>query len=174
MIPDDARAPAAPHSPAHVADPLDPEIAGALAARSITRALAILAGVAFGVGVVGACAASLAQVDAGGEGTALVTPGLLVLMVGQAAALVATGLAAWTLLLVLRERVPTPQGAVAGLSRGLGLCSRGLLAGIVLSVGLTVAIWPETWMSSLLGGAVAVQVATAFGMVRRSVLRPRG
>lgn len=151
----------------------DHDIATGLALRSITRALTILGATTVGVGLVAAGAASMAQVENGGAGTEIVVPGLVVLMVGQVVSLVATGLTTWALVRLLRRRVPVPAHAVTGLSRGLGLLSRALVAGLVIAVAASVVLRPGAWLAAVLGAVVALQVSVVIGVVRGNVLRPR-
>ncbi|TNU72863.1 hypothetical protein FH969_14445 [Miniimonas arenae] len=151
----------------------DPDVEGGLAVQATTRTLAAMAASVVGLGLVAAGAASMARVEDGGMGADMVTPGLVVLMVGMLAALVGAVLAAWVLLRLLRHDVPVPGHAVAGLSRALGLCARGLVAALVLTVGVWVVVRPSATLSAVLGGLVAVQVAVVIGAVRARVLRPR-
>lgn len=151
----------------------DPDVAAALAIRAVTRALLIIGVTALGFGLIGAGAASMAQVEDGGRGTRAVMPGLSVLMIGQLVALVGTALAVWALIRLLRRKVPVPAHAVAGLSRALGLLARILFAVVILAVAVWVLIRPGSWLSAVLGGLVAVQVAIVIGVIRTQVLRAR-
>ena len=150
----------------------DPDVAAGLAVRAVTRTLASMAITSVGIGLVGAGAASMAQVENGGAGADVVVPGISVLMVGQLVALVATALAAWSLVQLLRHRVPRPAHNVAGLSRALGLCSRFLVAGCVLGVAVWLIVRPSSALSAVLGAIVAVQVALVIGLVRSRFLGP--
>ena len=144
----------------------DPDVVAGLAVRAVTRTLASMAAASVGIGLVAAGAASMAQVENGGAGAEVVVPGISVLMVGQLVALVATALAGWSLVQLLRHRVPNPAHNVAGLSRALGLCSRFLVAGCVLGVAVWLIVRPGTAISAVLGAIVAVQVALVIGFVR--------
>ncbi|WP_284248886.1 hypothetical protein [Litorihabitans aurantiacus] len=153
----------------------DPDVVAGLAVRAVSRTLLAMAACAVGIGLVGAGAASMAQVERGGGGAEVVVPGVSVLMIGQLAALVATGLAAWALVQLLRRRVPDPAHGVAGLGRALGLCSRFLVVGCAAGVVYWLVARPGTAISAILGAVVAVQVAFVIGLVRSRilVLRPR-
>lgn len=151
----------------------DPDVATGLAVRAVSRALTSMAVTAVAIGLVGAGAASMAQVENGGAGSDVVVPGISVLMIGQLAALVGTALAVWSLVQLLRGRVPDPARNVAGLSRALGLCSRFLIAGCVVGVAVWLIVRPEAGISAVLGAIVAVQVAFVIGLVRSRILATR-
>lgn len=149
----------------------DPDVVTGLAVRAISRTLMAMAGTAIGVGLVGAGAASMAQVENGGGGADVVVPGISVLMIGQLAALVATALATWSLVQLLRRRVPDPAHSVAGLGKALGLCARFLVAGCVIGVAFWLVVRPSTAISAVFGAVVAIQVALVIGLVRSRILR---
>lgn len=151
----------------------DPDVATGLAVRAVTRALLIIGIAALGFGLIAAGAASMAEVESGGRGSEAVMPGLSVLMIGQLIAMVGAGLALWALIRLLRRKVPVPEHAVSGLSRALGLLARILLATVVLAVAIWVFVRPDSWLSAVLGGLVAVQIAIVIGVIRTQVLRPR-
>lgn len=150
----------------------DPDVAAGLAVRALTRTVLAMGGCVVGIGLVGAGAASMAQVENGGAGADVVVPGVSVLMVGQLAALVATAFALWSLVQQLRRRVPDPARNVAGLSRALGLCARFVIAGCVVGVAGWLIARPSTAISAVLGAVIAVQIALVIGVVRSRVLRP--
>jgi len=152
---------------------VDPEVRAALALRAVTTAVAVLAATAVGIGLIAAGTASMARVEEGGEGAQVVIPGISVLMVGQLVALVATGLAAWVLVRLVRRRVPEPDRALEGLSRALGLCSRVVLAGCVLVILVWVFARPSAALSAVIGALVSAQVAVVFGVVRGILQRAR-
>lgn len=143
-----------------------------LALRAARNALLALAGCALFIGLVGAGAAAMSEVENGGQGAEIVIPGLVVLMVGQFAALVACTLAVLTLVQLLRGRVPDTSRALRGLSRALGLCVRGLLAALVVAVAIWIIARPAATLSAVLGAVVALQVAVVIGVVRSRVLAP--
>lgn len=152
---------------------VDLEVRAALALRAVTRVVAILAATAFAVGIVAVGVAAMARVEEGGDGAQIVMPGISVLMVGQLAALVATGLAVWVLVRLVRRRVPDPARALDGLSRALGLCSRVLLAGCVVAIAVWAFLRPSSVLSAVVGALVAAQVAVVFGVVRGVLKRAR-
>lgn len=152
---------------------VDHEVRAALALRAVTRAVAILAATALGIGIIAVGAAAMARVEDGGEGTDVVTPGISVLMVGQLMALVATALAAWVLMRLVRQRVPDPARALEGLSRALGLCSRVLLAGCVVVTLVWAFARPAHVLAAIVGSLVAAQAAVVFGLVRGILQRAR-
>lgn len=151
----------------------DPDVVAGLAVRAVSRTVTAMAVTAVGIGLVGAGAASMAQVENGGAGADVVVPGISVLMVGQLAALVGAALAVWSLVQLLRRRVPDPARTVVGLSRALGLCARFLVAGCVLGVAVWLVVRPGAAISAVLGAVVAVQVAFVIGMVRSRILATR-
>lgn len=153
-------------------DATDPDVAAALAVRATTRAAAVGGGTALVIGAIGLGTASMAQVERDGAAASAVIPGLAVLMVGQFVALVATGLAIWALVRLLRRQVPQPAHAVAGLSRGLGVLARGLVAALVVAVTVSVIVAPDAWFAAVLGALVALQVGVVIGLVRRHILTP--
>lgn len=150
----------------------DPDVALGLALRAVRNALLILVGSALFIGLVGAGAAAMSQVENGGQGAEIVVPGLVVLMVGQLAALAACAVTVLTLTQLLRGRVPRPSRALRGLSRGLGLCVRGLMAGVVVAIAIWILVRPSATLSAVLGAVVALQVAVVIGVVRSRVLAP--
>lgn len=149
------------------------EVRAALALRAVTRVVAILAATAFAVGAIAVGVAAMARVEEGGDGAEIVTPGITVLMVGQLVALVATGLAVWVLVRLVRRRVPDPARALDGLSQALGLCSRVLLAGCVVAVAVWVLVRPSSVIPAVVGALVAAQVAVVIGVVRGVLTRAR-
>ncbi|PWD51883.1 hypothetical protein C8046_15760 [Serinibacter arcticus] len=151
----------------------DPDVATGLAVKAITRTVVAMAATAVGIGLVGAGAASMAQVENGGAGADVVVPGISVLMVGQLVALVGTALAVWSLVQLLRRRVSDPARNVLGLGRALGLCARFLLAGCIVGVAVWIVVRPGATLSAVLGAIVACQVAFIIGLVRSRLLRPR-
>lgn len=152
---------------------VDPEVRAALALRAVTRAVAILGAVSVAVGLIAVGAAAMARVEDGGDGADVVIPGISVLMVAQVVAVVATGLAAWVLVRLVRRLVPDPARVLDGLSRSLGLCSRVLLAGCVAAIVGWAFVRPGSVVSAVVGALVAAQVAVVFGVVRGMLQRAR-
>lgn len=153
--------------------PQDPDVATGLAVRAASRTLTILAATTVVLGFIAVGAAQMAQVERGGAGADTVIPGLAVLMVGELVALIATGLAAWVLIQLLRGRVPVPAHAVAGLRRALGRLTRLLIVVVIGAVIVGVIVRADAWLSVVLGGLVALQVVVIFAVVRTQVLRVR-
>lgn len=151
----------------------DAEIELALALRAVMRTLAAMGVATVVLGLIAAGAAAMSRVENGGAGSDIVVPGLTVLMVGQLVALVATAIAGWVLIRLLRRQVPGPARAVAGLSRALGLCARILLGVLVIAVTVWVIARPAAVLSAVLGALVAAQLAVVIGAVRSSQLRTR-
>lgn len=150
----------------------DRDVETGLALRALTRTVAILAATTLVVGFIATATASMAQVENGGAGRDAVLPGLIVLGIGEFLALAATALATWSLIRVLRRKVPEPLRAVHGLSRALGLLTRALVAIVLLAV-LVVGLTQGEWLSAVLGGLVACQIGVIFAVVRAQVLRVR-
>ena len=159
--------------PAPVPPADDHDVVTGLAVKAVTNTLAAMAATAVGIGLIGAGAASMAQVETGGESSEIVIPGLTVLMVGQLVAVVATALAIISLVSLLRGRVPHPDHAVRGLSRALGLCAKVLLAGCILAIAFWAFYRPSAILPAVFGAVVAVQVAVIIGLVRSKLLRGR-
>lgn len=158
-------------SPVPSAD--DHDVATGLAVKAVTSTLGAMAATAVGIGLIGAGAASMAQVENGGDSGDIVIPGLTVLMVGQLAAVVATAFAIISLVSLLRGRVTQPNHAVRGLSRALGLCAKILLAGCILAIGFWAFYRPSAILPAVFGAVVAVQVAVIIGLVRSKLLTSR-
>ena len=158
-------------SPVPSAD--DHDVATGLAVKAVTSTLGAMAATAVGIGLIGAGAASMAQVENGGDSGDIVIPGLTVLMVGQLAAVVATAFAIISLVSLLQGRVPQPNHALRGLSRALGLCAKVLLAGCILAIGFWAFYRPSAILPAVFGAVVAVQVAVIIGLVRSKLLTSR-